>query len=150
MDLATEAPPQEVLALLRRPEARRAGITSFPKGEAFGVISAQIGGQEFEIATFREEWYDPDAGDGRRPDQVRFSTPAKDAQRRDLTINALFHDIQRKEIRDYNLGADGKGQGIEDLRRKVVRPVGDPRKHFREDKLRHSPLGAFLLPLQRR
>ena len=48
-----------------------------------------------EIATFRE-----DIGKGRRPDAVEFSTIEKDVLRRDLTINALFWDIEKEEVVD--------------------------------------------------
>lgn len=142
-DLATEATPEEVVKILSSKRAKELGITVFPKGASFGVISAMMNGAEFEIATFREEWYDPDAGDGRRPDQVKYSTPAQDAKRRDLTINALFYDINRREIRDYNLDNEGKGQGIKDIQNKVVRPVGKAKDRFREDRLRIPRLVRF-------
>ena len=142
-DVATEAPPKKVLEILNSPQAKSLGIKAFPKGEAFGVISAVIDGEEYEIATFREDWYDPESGDGRRPDQVSFSTPAKDAQRRDLTMNALFYDIQSKEIRDYNLDAEGQGIGLKDIRDRIARPVGKARDRFREDKLRIPRLVRF-------
>ena len=143
VDLATEAQPDKVMAILNSDDAKRQNIKVFPKGEAFGVISAILNNQEFEIATFREEWYDPEKGDGRRPDKVSFSTPAKDAQRRDLTFNALFYDIDAHEIRDYNLSSDGKAQGIEDLKNLVARPVGNARERFQEDKLRIPRLIRF-------
>lgn len=140
VDLATEIPPDKVLQILNSPAAKQAGIKTFPKGEAFGVISAVIDGEEFEIATFRE---DGNYSDGRRPDSVSFSTPGKDAQRRDLTYNALFYDIHKKEIRDYNLNQYGLGQGIEDIKNLVARPVGNARDRFREDKLRIPRLIRF-------
>jgi tRNA nucleotidyltransferase/poly(A) polymerase len=142
VDLATELPPERVEEILRGRAARARGVRVFPKGKAFGVISALLGGAEYEIATFREEWYDPE-GPGRRPEKVWYSTPARDAQRRDLTINALFYDIAGREIRDYNLTEHGRGQGLEDLRNQVVRVVGDPAERFREDKLRVLRLVRF-------
>ena len=140
VDLATEAPPKKVMSILGSQLAQSHGIKAFPKGEAFGVISAVIDGEEYEIATFRE---DGQYTDGRRPDSVSFSTPAKDAQRRDLTYNALFYDIHKKEIRDYNLNQDGEGQGIQDIKNLVARPVGNARDRFREDKLRIPRLVRF-------
>lgn len=135
VDLATEAPPEKVTQILSGPDAVRAGIKVVPKGEAFGVISAILNGQEYEIATFRE---DGEYSDGRRPDSVSFSTPGKDSRRRDLTFNALFYDIHAKEIRDYN-----NGQGIQDIKDLVARPVGNARDRFREDKLRIPRLIRF-------
>lgn len=128
IDLATEAHPQKVLEILSKEN-----INTFPKGEAFGVISAVIDGKEYEIATFRE---DGDYTDGRRPNSVNFSTPANDAKRRDLTINALFYDLNNKEIRDYNLDDYGCGLGLEDIKELKIRCVGNPYDRFNEDKLR--------------
>lgn len=143
VDLATEALPWQVVGILNSKEAKELGVTCFPKGEAFGVISAMVGGEEYEIATFREEWYDPESGDGRRPDQVSYSTPEADAKRRDLTMNALLYHLESKEIRDYNLDGQGLGQGFRDIRAKVARPVGSARERFREDKLRIPRLVRF-------
>ena len=140
VDLATEASPDKVLSILNSPNSLAQGIKTFPKGEAFGVISAIVHGEEYEIATFRE---DGNYTDGRRPDSVSFSTPAKDAQRRDLTYNALFYDIHKKEIRDYNLNDNQKGQGLEDIKNLVARPVGNARDRFQEDKLRIPRLIRF-------
>ncbi|MCB0321368.1 MAG: CCA tRNA nucleotidyltransferase, partial [Bdellovibrionales bacterium] len=58
-----------------------------------------------------------------------FGTPATDAFRRDLTINGLFYDLATFSIIDY-LG------GIEDLRSKVIRVIGDPKVRFQEDPVR--------------
>jgi len=140
VDLATEAPPEKVMAILGSQAALANGIKTFPKGEAFGVISAVVDGEEYEIATFRE---DGQYTDGRRPDSVSFSTPAKDAQRRDLTYNALFYDIHKKEIRDYNLNDEGEGKGLHDIKNLVARPVGNARDRFQEDKLRIPRLIRF-------
>lgn len=140
VDLATDARPDKITEILSSPEASRAGIRAFPKGEAFGVISAVMNGKEFEIASFRE---DGNYTDGRRPDSVSFSTPAADAKRRDLTINALFYDIHEKEIKDFNLNSHGKGQGIADIKNQIARPVGNARDRFREDKLRIPRLMRF-------
>ena len=136
VDLTTDQTPTQVIKILSSPEAVKNGIKVFPKGESFGVISAIINGKEFEIATFRTEFYDALTGDGRRPDIVKFSTAKEDAKRRDLNINALFYDMQDKEIRDYNLDDSGQGKGLQDIKNKHVRTVGDPFERFREDKLR--------------
>lgn len=140
VDLATEAPPEKVIAILNSPASKSQNIKTFPKGESFGVISAIVDGEEFEIATFRE---DGEYTDGRHPDSVSYSTPGQDAKRRDLTYNALFYDIHKKEIRDYNLNQEGLGQGIDDIKNLVARPVGDARQRFLEDKLRIPRLVRF-------
>ena len=140
VDLATEAPPDKVIAILGSPLAKSNGIKTFPKGESFGVISAVIDGEEYEIATFRE---DGQYSDGRRPDSVSFSTPAKDATRRDLTMNALFYDIKERKIKDFNLTPQGNGQGFDDIKNLIARPVGNAKDRFREDKLRIAKLIRF-------
>ncbi|HNT30718.1 MAG TPA: HD domain-containing protein, partial [bacterium] len=77
-------------------------------------------------ATFRS---DSDLSDGRRPDAVFFSNPKEDANRRDFTINGMFYDPVNKEVIDYV-------NGQEDLKKKVLRFIGDPDLRIREDYLR--------------
>ena len=79
-----------------------------------------------EVATFRT---DATYTDGRRPDSVTFSTPEKDAERRDFTINGMFFDPVASEVIDY-VG------GREDLRNGMIRAIGDPHARLAEDKLR--------------
>ena len=69
------------------------------------------------------------SGSGRRPDSVEFTTIDKDVLRRDLTINALFFDIDTNEIVDL-VG------GVEDIKNGVVRTVGKAEERFNEDRLR--------------
>jgi tRNA nucleotidyltransferase/poly(A) polymerase len=125
-DVATDAKPDEVMVLLSI-----AGIKSIPKGESFGVVSAIMGPdenrEEFEIATFREESYE--GGDGRRPTKVWYSDILGDSKRRDLTINALYYDIDEQKIIDL-VG------GLEDIKNKRIRAVGNVMDRFTEDKLR--------------
>lgn len=130
VDLATDAPPREVERILNA-----AGIRNFEKGESFGVWVAHIDGEDFEIATFRE---DGGYSDGRRPDSVKWASPETDYKRRDLTMNALFYDIASGQIIDH-----GKGQGFDDLKNKRVRVVGDPFDRFGEDKLRVPRMVRF-------
>jgi tRNA nucleotidyltransferase/poly(A) polymerase len=118
-DLATDAVPDKVERMMQR-----AGFKTLPTGKAFGVINVFTDDDEYEIATFRE-----DIGSGRRPDSVKFTTIDQDVKRRDLTINALFFDIDTGEVVDL-VG------GIEDLKNGVVRTVGAPEDRFGEDRLR--------------
>lgn len=117
-DLATDAKPDKIKKILK-------GYNFKEIGEAFAIVFVITPtGNEYEIATFRE-----DVGKGRRPDSVEFSTIDKDVLRRDLTINALFYDIDRGEIVDL-VG------GIKDLELKNIKTVGDPLERFGEDALR--------------
>ena len=130
VDIATALPPDIVLEKLKGVKAKSLRIKTLEIGKSFGVVVAVFpSGNEYEIATFRNEWYDPEAGDGRRPDKVEFSTAQEDAQRRDLTINGLFYDIRDEEVIDYV-------EGIHDIEHIIVRPVGDPVQRYREDRLR--------------
>lgn len=114
-DLATDAEPDDVLEM-----AKAEGFDTLEVGKAFGVVLVM----GHEIATFRK-----DIGKGRRPDAVAFTDIRGDVSRRDLTINALFYDIDSQEIVDL-VG------GIEDLKNKVIRTVGEPNERFDEDPLR--------------
>ena len=118
-DLTTDAKPDEVEKI-----AKNAGLKSIPVGKAFGVVNVVVGSNEYEIATFRK-----DIGKGRRPDAVDFTDIKGDVQRRDLTINALFYDIGKKQIVDL-VG------GITDLKKKKIRTVGSADRRFDEDPLR--------------
>ena len=122
-DVATSATPDETLAL-------------FPKalavGAQFGVVLVPFGSHKVEVATFRSDGI---YTDGRHPDRVQFSkTAQEDVQRRDFTINGLlldpgFYPDGGDKVLDY-VG------GREDIERRVIRTIGDPRQRFGEDKLR--------------
>jgi len=120
-DLATDAPPDKVIKILQSHGRLRLDLT----GESFGVVRVKTPEDgEYEIATFRE-----DIGKGRRPDSVKFTTIEDDVNRRDLTINALFYDMDTREVVDY-VG------GISDIENGVIKAVGDPAERFDEDPLR--------------
>lgn len=120
-DLASNATPDEIEAMLADVDGARLDLT----GKDFAVVRVNMpDGEEYEIATFRR-----DVGEGRRPDEVEFTTIDEDVRRRDLTMNALFYDLSTNEIVDY-VG------GIDDIENGVVRAVGDPGERFREDPLR--------------
>ena len=118
-DVATDARPETVRSLFSR---------TLAVGASFGVIVVLGGPEEgqIEVATFRTE---NSYTDGRHPDHVQFSTPEADAGRRDFTINGMFLDPVSNDVHDF-VG------GREDLKRGVLRAIGDPRERFAEDKLR--------------
>jgi poly(A) polymerase len=95
-------------------------------GAAFGVILVRHRKSVVEVATFRT---DGTYSDGRRPDAVTFTTAEEDAKRRDFTINGLFLDPIENRVIDY-VG------GQEDLKKQVLRAIGDPDRRFEEDHLR--------------
>jgi poly(A) polymerase len=116
-DVATGATPEAVQALFPRTVA---------VGAQFGVILVVEQGTAFEVATFRA---DDAYVDGRRPTSVRFTTAEEDARRRDFTINALLLDPVGGGVVDF---VDGQT----DLRRGVIRAIGDARARIAEDRLR--------------
>lgn len=120
-DVATSATPEQI----RNTFGHRRTLAI---GAAFGVITVvgPPGAGDVQVATFRAE-----AGysDGRHPDHVSYTTAETDARRRDFTINGLFLDPLTGTVFDY-VG------GQEDLKRRLVRAIGDPGERIGEDKLR--------------
>jgi len=120
VDIAT---PLEPVAVIERLDA--AGIRSVPTGLKHGTVTAILPGGNVEITTLRRDV----ATDGRHA-EVAFSRDWKeDAARRDFTINALYADPHSLEIFDW-FG------GLDDLRRRRVRFIGDARQRIHEDHLR--------------
>lgn len=118
-DFATSAKPTEVRAVF-------GGKSTIPVGIAFGTVGVlDKDGVLHEITTFRRDV----RTDGRHA-EVEFGVSLEDdLARRDFTINAIAFSPTRGEVRDP---FDGRG----DLRRRVVRAVGDPDARMREDRLR--------------
>ncbi len=116
-DVATNATPRQVKRLFGN---------VLLIGAKFGVVMVIIDGRKVEVTTFRT---DLSYRDGRRPESVRFSSPAEDAKRRDFTINGMFFDPIGGEVIDYVCGQA-------DLARGVIRTIGDPNERFSEDYLR--------------
>jgi len=128
-DTATNARPEEVEALFPRTVA---------VGAHFGVIIVRHGDGEFHVASFRADGL---YIDGRHPQEVTFSTPQKDAERRDFTVNAMFFDPIRDQLIDF-VG------GRSDLDARILRAIGDPAARFHEDRLRILRAVRFATVLQ--
>ena len=119
VDLATEANPNDVVELLNKNN-----IKNKPTGIEHGTITAIINKTPYEITTLRAD----KETDGRRA-KVQFVKDWKqDAERRDLTYNAMSLDFKGK-LYDYFGGMD-------DLQDKVSAFVGDPDERIKEDFLR--------------
>jgi len=119
-DLTTNALPDEVLSYL---ESR---YKTNIQGKSFGTIVVYPKDQPdgVEITTFRQ-----DISKGRNPQVKLGVTIEDDVKRRDITFNALFYDLDTKEIVDLT-------GGKEDLEKNLVKMVGDPLERFDEDSLR--------------
>lgn len=128
VDLATQLPPTEVVAALEA-----AKIRYVPTGIDHGTVTAVIEGKPYEITSLRRDV----ETDGRRA-VVNFTTDwAEDAQRRDLTFNALYADYDGQIF-------DPTGQGLEDLKARRFRFVGDADARVKEDYLRILRFFRFL------
>jgi poly(A) polymerase len=128
-DVATSARPEDVRALFRNCRII---------GRRFRLAHVLFsGGKVIEVATFRrnpvtdapeEDATEADYDLLIRSDNV-FGEAHEDALRRDFTINALFYDVDRRQILDWCGGMD-------DIARRTIHTIGDPITRFREDPVR--------------
>ena len=119
VDMATTLTPDVVVE-----RAKAAGIKSVPTGIEHGTVTLVIDGEGFEVTTLRR-----DVETNGRHAQVAFGTDWQtDAERRDLTINALYAD-EKGEIIDLI-------DGLPDIETGTVRFIGDAAMRISEDYLR--------------
>jgi poly(A) polymerase len=119
IDVATTLTPDTVLE-----RAKASGIKAVPTGIDHGTVTLVIDGKPFEVTTLRADI----ETDGRRA-KVAFSTDWRtDAERRDLTINALYAD-QRGHVVDLV-------DGLADIEKRNIRFIGDAAMRIAEDHLR--------------
>ncbi|WP_454701090.1 CCA tRNA nucleotidyltransferase [Agrobacterium burrii] len=119
VDMATTLTPDVVVA-----RAKAAGIKTVPTGIEHGTVTLVIDGEGFEVTTLRR-----DVETNGRHAQVAFGTDWQtDAERRDLTINALYAN-EKGEIIDLI-------DGLPDVETGTVRFIGDAAMRIAEDYLR--------------
>ena len=117
IDITTNALPKEIQEIF--PKTKATGIK-------YGTITVFKGAHHYELTTFRA---DMNYIDHRRPERVVFSTKLEeDLKRRDFTINAFAMDHDEQVTDLFN--------GKEDLKKKLIRAIGDPDIRFKEDALR--------------
>ncbi|ESQ92136.1 hypothetical protein ABAC460_04415 [Asticcacaulis sp. AC460] len=120
LDLSTQLAPDDTEAALEA-----AGIRNVPTGKDYGTITAVVDGEPYEITSLREDV----ETDGRRA-VVKYTTDwAKDAERRDFYVNALYADIDGQVY-------DPTGHGLDDIAARRVRFIGEAESRIREDYLR--------------
>ncbi|MGB8339258.1 MAG: polynucleotide adenylyltransferase PcnB [Burkholderiales bacterium] len=125
-DVATDATPDEV-----RQHFRRSRII----GRRFRIVHVMCGNETVEVSTFRAPQAGEDDDDQHADEHGRllrdnvWGNMADDAIRRDFTVNALFYDPAKQEVWDYQ-------DGMQDMRKKVLRMIGDPATRYREDPVR--------------
>lgn len=122
-DVVTNAHPHEINSLFRN---------SRIIGRRFRLVHVFFkGGKNVEVSTFRSrsEFEEIETEEGNIIRTDSFGTPAEDALRRDITINGLFYSISDFSLIDY-VG------GMADLKRGVIRTIGDPDERFQQDPVR--------------
>lgn len=117
IDIATSAKPEEITKLFDKYDDSAA---------ALGAVIVSREGYTFEVTTYREEHQ---LSDGRFPESVVFTDRNSDAQRRDITINAMYFNPISSELFD-------PFGGEVDLHERLIRIIGDPVQRLRHDALR--------------
>ncbi len=121
IDITTSAMPQSVENVFDDNNVRY-----IETGLKHGTITALLGGESFEVTTYR---IDGDYKDNRHPEKVEFVTDIKgDLARRDFTINAMAYNHKGSVVDLFG--------GQQDIENKIIRAVGDADKRFKEDALR--------------
>jgi len=121
-DVATDARPEQVKPLFRR---------ALIIGRRFRLVHVMMGPETVEVSTFRSADGDTSEKDehGRVLRDNVFGTLEGDALRRDFSVNALYYDPATEEVVDFH-------GGLADLKKRVMRVIGDPETRYREDPVR--------------
>ena len=116
-DITTSAKPEDVKEVFRR---------TVDTGIKHGTVTVLYKEDSYEVTTYR---IDGEYEDNRHPKSVEFtSNLANDLRRRDFTINAMAYNKQEGLVDLY--------KGMEDLKKGIIRCVGNPVHRFEEDALR--------------
>ncbi len=124
-DVATDAHPEQIRELFRG---------SRIIGRRFKIVHVRIGGETFEVTTFRgnhtadgetssNTQHLAQSKDGMLLRDNVYGSMAEDAARRDFTINALYYTTENFALHDYT-------GGMEDLERRLIRIIGDPQTRY--------------------
>lgn len=118
-DITTSALPEEIKEIF-------SGFRTVDTGIKHGTVTVIIDGTPLEITTYRIE---KDYTDGRHPDEVIFTRSLKeDLKRRDFTVNSIAYNPELGFVDPF----DGKS----DIKKRIIRCVGNPKERFTEDSLR--------------
>jgi poly(A) polymerase len=124
-DISTSAQPEEIKAIFKR--------QCLLIGRRFPLAHIRFGKSFIEVATFR-------AGDSKDNELIVqdniWGSPVEDVLRRDFTINGLFYDPLDHRIIDYV-------EGFEDLKKHLLRSIGDPLIRFKQDPVRMIRMQKF-------
>ena len=136
-DVATEATPEQIRRLFRNCRII---------GRRFRLAHILFKNETIETSTFRapipttpedaQQGKTMTINDGLVIRDNLFGTPEEDALRRDFTINALFYDPSDFTVIDH-------AGGLEDLKQRLIRVIGDPDRRFTEDPVRMIRAARF-------
>lgn len=116
-DIATSARPEQVMEWFSK---------TIPTGLRHGTVTVLMGNMPLEVTTYRQE---AAYQNHRKPTSVAFvSNLEEDLKRRDFTINAMAYRMSGEVVDLFG--------GQADLKRGIIRAVGDARERFEEDALR--------------
>ena len=163
-DVTTNAPPEKIQELFSR---RSLGEVGTPTGSVgadsntiyentFGTVAVKTGSEEPALALVEVTPYRIEGKytDKRHPDDVKFADKLEDdLSRRDFTINAMALGPKGQfsvsnlqfSMNEWNLIDPYSGQ--EDLKKKIIRTVGNPEERFNEDALRLLRAVRFAITL---
>lgn len=117
-DIATNATPQDVMKIFK---------FVVPTGFEHGTVTVHFNKTEIEVTTFRTE---SGYSDARHPDKINYAaTIEEDLARRDFTMNAIAVNLKNGKI------VDPYG-GQKDIKKRLIRTVGNAHERFMEDGLR--------------
>ena len=117
-DFTTNATPEQITALFHR---------VIPTGIEHGTVTVLFKGNSFEVTTYR---MDGKYSNFRHPDSITYCKDIyEDLKRRDFTINAMAIDVRDGRLIDVH-------GGMEDLKKGIIRAIGNPDERFAEDGLR--------------
>ena len=118
-DLTTSASPEIVCEIFN-------DFKIFTTGIKHGTVSIIVNDRVYELTTFRTDGKYLDA---RHPTSVTYCVNInEDLSRRDFTINAIAFNKKLGFIDNFN--------GIYDIKKGLIKCVGDPKTRFSEDALR--------------
>lgn len=118
-DICTSARPEQMLEVFKNRRVIKTGLQH-------GTVTVVIDGEQYECTSFR---IDGVYSDNRRPDSVTFIDDlTEDLIRRDFTINAMAYNNEEGLIDPFD--------GIGDIKRGIIKCVGNAADRFNEDALR--------------
>lgn len=133
VDIATDLKPEQIIGIFGKDNAKLTG-------NVFPTVRVKKNGVEMEVSTFRKEIIQRNGKEGDRNNfEVQYADNIEsDLDRRDLTINAIAINAKTGELIDPH-------NGINDIKNKKIRFVGDAHERIKEDPLRYLRAIRFKL-----